>query len=150
MGNRRHNELSREERIKKVTEELREKNKEAIERRRREGFGIPDDKKTDAQKKEYEKKYRKIYGTNKGSGFWGKIDSWSSSVLEKSQEDAAKRISDSKCPNCKKNVSMSAYTCPSCGHPLRFSGTRAGAGCLGWTIIFVAVPIILLMLLLSQ
>ena len=43
--------LSREEKIKRVTEELREKNKEIIARRKCEGFGVPEHEKTDAQKR---------------------------------------------------------------------------------------------------
>lgn len=42
--------LSRDEKIKRITEELKEKNKEVIARRKREGFGIPEHEKTDYQK----------------------------------------------------------------------------------------------------
>ena len=52
------------------------------------------------------------------------------------------------CSNCKAQVSSSAYTCPSCGHPLRFASTRAGLGCLGWALLFIVVPVLVLMFLL--
>jgi hypothetical protein len=42
--------ISREEKIKRVTEELKNKNKEVIARRKREGFGIPEHEKTYNQK----------------------------------------------------------------------------------------------------
>jgi hypothetical protein len=143
--------LSRDEKIKRITEELREKNKEVIARRKREGFGVPEHEKTDAQKRlqqqQQNKKYGNLNSANNESSFWSKLNNWQDKQHKEWQDAADKQRSDSKCPNCKHNVSISAYTCPSCGHPLRFSGTRAGAGCLGWTLIFIAIPIILLALL---
>lgn len=48
----------------------------------------------------------------------------------------------SKCPQCEHEVSANAYTCPSCGHPLKMSpGARAlqaGCGCLA-VIIGLAI-----------
>lgn len=77
------------------------------------------------------------------------IGNWAAQQLLKAQAEAEQRSQNSRCPNCKNNVSTSAYTCPSCGHPIRFGGARAGAGCLGWIIIFVAIPVFLLVFLLS-
>jgi hypothetical protein len=143
--------ISREEKIKRVTEELKNKNKEVIARREREGFGIPEHKKTDAQKRiQSQKQKEKLnipVNTNKESSFWSKINNWQDSQHKQWHAAADQQRRDSRCPNCKHNVSISAYTCPSCGHPIRFSGTRAGAGCLGWTLIFIAIPAIILALL---
>lgn len=144
--------LSADEKIKRVTEELREKNKKVIEQRRREGFGIPDGERTDAQRKIQAKKQKEKWGHEAGAAeesmFWRFMDKLNDN-LDKFNANSNPRP-ENLCPNCKYKVSPAAYTCPSCGHPLRYRGTRAGAGCLGWAIIFVAIPIFILIFFLSR
>lgn len=66
-----NNNLSREEKVKRVTEELKNKNKEVIARRKREGFGIPEHEKTDAQKRlqSQKQKWGDLNSANKESSF---------------------------------------------------------------------------------
>jgi hypothetical protein len=51
------------------------------------------------------------------------------------------------CPSCSSKVSGSAFTCPQCGHPLRYAATRSGFGCLGFTFLIIVVPILIIVLI---
>jgi rubrerythrin len=143
--------VSRQERIRRVTDELKQKNKDVIERRRREGFGIPDHERTDEQRKIQKDKEKErfpvLIDDAKKSWIVEKIDNWSENQYRELQELEERNRRDIRCPSCNSNVSKSAYTCPACGHPIRFGATRAGVGCLGWSIVFIAIPMFLFILL---
>lgn len=73
----------------------------------------------------------------KGS-FWY-IDNleFSEFMQNKSKKEAELSVSQNmnRCPSCNAKVSKQAFTCPSCGNPLRYATTRSAFGFLGILLI---------------
>lgn len=84
----------------------------------------------------------RFQSAEKKGAFWY-IDSseFSEFMRIKSKKDAERRIDDrlNRCPSCDARVSKQAFTCPSCGNPLRYATTRAGFGFLGTLIILFII-----------
>jgi ribosomal protein S27AE len=48
------------------------------------------------------------------------------------------------CPSCSAAVSKAAFTCPKCGHPLKYGATKESFGCLGIILIFAIIAFLLI------
>ena len=73
----------------------------------------------------------------KGSFWYIDGSEFSEFMRNKSKKEAERRVDErlNRCPSCDARVSKQAFTCPSCGNPLRYAMTRSSFGFLG--ILFI-------------